>query len=143
MKKAALCLGLEGNAGGLMKRIFIAVLAGLLCWAAFGSLLIGALRLFWPAYEAVHPTRDFAFPMLLARLAVGAVATVAAGALVKRVAGTSDREVAVFGGLLLLVSMFDHLQEPTWSNYPLWYHLVFLGYLLPLTWLGGRFGRRG
>jgi hypothetical protein len=121
-----------------VKRNITAIVAGLLFWAAFGSLLIGAMRLFWPAYAAAHPMRDFTFPMQLARLVVGAVATLGAGALVRWIAGTGGRALMTFGILLLLANLFFHLREPTWSDYPLWYHLVFLGYLVPLTLFGGR-----
>jgi hypothetical protein len=115
-----------------------AIVAGHLFWAAIGSLLILVLRLTWPAYEAAHPTRNFTFPMLLVRLVIGAAATLGAGALVRRMAGIDSRTVLIFACLLLLVNLFVHLREPTWSTYPGWFHLVFLGYLLPLTLLGGR-----
>jgi hypothetical protein len=123
-------------------RTVCVIVSGLLFWAAIGSLLILILRLTWPAYEAAHPTRDFTFLMLLVRLAAGVVASLGAGAMVRRFSATSGREVLIFGTLLLLCSSFGHLREPTWSTYPVWYHLVFLGYLLPLTLLGGRLATR-
>jgi hypothetical protein len=118
------------------------IISGLLFWAAIGSLLILVLRLTWPAYEAAHPTRDFTLPMQLARLAAGVAASLGAGAIVRRFSATSGHEVLIYGTLLLLCSSFVHLREPTWSTYPVWYHLVFLGYLLPLTLLGGRLATR-
>ncbi len=125
-----------------MNRTIVSVLAGLLFWAALGSLLIGALRLFWPAYEVAHPLKAFTFPMHVARLVIGALATLSTGALVQRIAGTGGRAVLVYAVLLLLGSLFVHVQEPTWSAYPGWYHLIFLGYLLPLTLLGGQVANR-
>jgi hypothetical protein len=124
-----------------MKKQIVAIIAGLLFWAAIGSLFILVLRLSWPAYEAAHPTRDFSFPMLLVRLAIGAAATLGAGGLVRRLTTTGGRAVLIFGSLLLLGSSFVHFREPTWSIYPVWYHLVFLGYLLPLTLLGSRLAK--
>jgi hypothetical protein len=125
-----------------VKRTITAIVAGLLIWAAFGSLLIGALRLFWPAYEVAHPMRNFTFLMQVARLVIGAVATLGAGALVRRITGVSGRAVTTFAIVLLVANLFVHLQEPTWSDYPDWYHLIFLGYLLPLTLLGGHLAVR-
>jgi hypothetical protein len=122
-----------------MAKTIGAIIAGFLLWAAIGSLLVLVLRLSWPAYEAAHPTRDFTLPMLIVRLVIGAAATLGAGALVWRMAGAAGRAVLVYGGLLLLANLFVHLREPTWSQYPVWYHIVFLGYLLPLTLLGGTF----
>jgi hypothetical protein len=121
-----------------MMKSIAAVIAGFVIWAAIGGLLILVLRLTWPAYEAAHPARAFDFNMHVARLVIGAAATLVAGALVRQITGTSNGAVVIFGGLLFLVSLIEHLREPTWSLYPLWYHLVFIGYLLPLTWLGAR-----
>jgi hypothetical protein len=35
-----------------------------------------------------------------------------------------------------MISLVDHYY--VWDQYPIWYHLVYLGYLLPLTLLGGQ-----
>lgn len=121
-----------------MSRQVTAIVAGFCLWAAIGGLLILILRLSWPAYEAAHPTRGFTFPMQIVRLVIGAVATLAAGALVRRLAGSVGWAVLGFGMSLLLLSLYDHLTEPTWSRYPLWYHLVYIGYLMPLTIFGAR-----
>ena len=121
-----------------MQRNILAVVSGLLFWAAFGSLLILALRLSWPAYEAAHPTRTFTLAMQIARLSIGAAASLAAGALVRRIAGSGGRSVLATGAGLLLLSLPVHLSEPTWSHYPLRYHLIYFAYLIPLTILGGK-----
>ena len=46
--------------------------------------------------------------------------------------------IPVFALILLLLAVAHHLQPLVWSAYPLWYHLVFWAYLVPLTLLGGR-----
>jgi hypothetical protein len=125
-----------------MAKTIGATISGFLLWAAIGSLLILVLRLSWPAYEAAHPTRHFTFFMLLVRLVIGAAATLGAGALVRRLTATPGRVVLIFGVPLLLANLFVHLREPTWSQYPGWFHLVFLGYLMPLTLVGGRLANR-
>jgi hypothetical protein len=125
-----------------MTRKIAAIVAGLLLWVALGSLLILALRLAWPAYEAVHVTKTFTLPMLLTRLTIGALASLAMGATVRRIAGPGGRAVLACGVLFLLLNLPIHLLPPVWNQYPGWYHLIYLGYLVPLTLLGGRLARR-
>ena len=93
----------------------------------------------WPAYAAAAPTRSYDSTMLLVRQSVGVIATLAAGALASRIAEAGSRAAPIVGGLLLLVSVPWHIH--IWSQYPIWYHLVYLGYLLPLALLGERLAR--
>jgi hypothetical protein len=41
------------------------------------------------------------------------------------------------GGLFLALSTPIHLFR-VWDDYPVWYHLLYLTYIVPLAWLGGR-----
>ncbi len=113
-------------------------MAGLLVWAAIGSAFIFVLRVAWPAYEAAHLTKSFTFAMLLSRLTAGVAASLAAGAVAMKIAKTGDKAIWFLGLILLLLNLPIHLRDPVWSQYPGWYHLVFLGYLVPLVLLGGR-----
>ena len=119
-----------------MTRTIAAMVAGLLLWAAVGGLLLLSLRLSWPAYQDVDATKLYTLPMQIARLIVGAAATLAGGALVRRIAGASGRAALAWGIVLLLLNLPVHLQLPVWDQYPGWYHLIYLGYLVPLAWLG-------
>jgi hypothetical protein len=112
-----------------------AVVAGWAAWllvAAFAGLLAKG---FWPGYAAAAEGHRFTLAMLLVRLGVGAVATLVAGAVAAWFAGGRWRAVLLTGGGLLLLSLVRHYQ--IWDQYPVWYHIVYLGYLLPLTVLGG------
>jgi hypothetical protein len=83
----------------------------------------------------------FTLPMLLTRLAIGAVATVAAGLVTAAIARRSMRATLATGLLLLLMFIPNHIS--LWPRFPVWYHLTFLSSLLPLTRLGGMLiGRR-
>ena len=43
-------------------------------------------------------------------------------------------------GLLLLVAFIpEHIR--LWDKFPVWYHLMFLVSLVPLTYIGGAIGR--
>jgi hypothetical protein len=48
----------------------------------------------------------------------------------------AKQAVLMFGILLLLISTAEHIR--IWEQYPVWYHLFYLAYLMPLTVLGGR-----
>jgi hypothetical protein len=73
--------------------------------------------------------------MLLARLSIGALATLAAG-LVASVIAPRPKFVRLMPGLILLAAFIPrHIM--LWSKFPIWYHLTFLLSLVPLTYVGG------
>jgi uncharacterized protein (DUF983 family) len=73
--------------------------------------------------------------MKLARLSIGALTTLAAGA-VSAFIGRSSRTAVITGSLLLLVFVPEHIS--LWNKFPVWYHLTFLTSLVPLAVVGGR-----
>src|SRR4051812_44600127 len=56
-----------------------AVIGGLVAWTVVATLLNLALRLAWPPYATVEKAMTFTLGMQLARLVIGAVASLAAG----------------------------------------------------------------
>lgn len=111
----------------------------LLAMAAWMVIALGAgavMRQLWTAYAAAAATMAFTGPMLGARLALGALATGAAGAVAARVAPRS-RWVAWSTGVALLV-LFVPQHVTLWAVFPVWYHVLFLASLVPLCGLGGR-----
>jgi hypothetical protein len=84
----------------------------------------------------------FTLPMLLARLSIGALATLATGWVTAAIAPRSaiaqrSLRVKLLPGLLLLVAFIpQHIA--LWNMFPVWYHFTFLVSLVPLTYLGGR-----
>ena len=99
------------------------------------------VRAAWPQYAAVVATMAFTLPMMLARLATGAISTLLAG-WVTAVVTRRSTLARVMTGVLLLVS-FIPVHIGLWHKFPVWYHLTFLLSLVPLTWLGGRIATRG
>jgi len=118
-----------------------AILAGFGAWLVVASVLGLGLHYGWPGYAAVEQSSAFDTPMRLARLVLGAIATVAAGAAAARIAAPGSKSVMVTGILLLLIFLPIHVQ--VWNKFPVWYHLLFLGYLAPLAIWGGWLVRRG
>jgi hypothetical protein len=112
-----------GVVGGLMVWVVAVVVAGVL------------LRSLWPAYVAASGDMSFTLPMKLTRLSIGALTTLAAGA-VAALIGRSTWMAVVTGAILLLIFIPDHIS--LWDKFPVWYHLWFLTSLVPLALVGGR-----
>lgn len=117
-----------------MKRSILAFIAGLAAWVLVASLLNRGLRLALRGYAAAEPEMTFTHGMMAARLVLGALASLAAGAATRAVAPSSRRVVWVLGAVLLAAFIPMHVR--LWANFPVWYHLVFLGTLVPLVALG-------
>jgi len=97
------------------------------------------MRASWPAYASVADAMTFSLPMLLARLSIGALATLAAGWIATAIAPRS-RLVGLLPGVILLVAFIpQHIM--LWKTFPVWYHLTFLLSLVPLTYAGGTISR--
>ena len=97
------------------------------------------LRLALEGYAAAEPQMTFTYGMMAARLALGALASLAAGAVTRAAAPSSTRVSWVLGAFLLAEFIPVHVR--LWATFPVWYHLVFLGTLVPLVMLGATFTR--
>jgi hypothetical protein len=117
-----------------------AVIWGLFAWVVVSSIGDRLLRLGWPAYAAAEPVMIFTLGMMGARLLIGAVSTLAGGFVAGYVCDKHRGTVLVTGAFLLLLFLPVHYS--LWNKFPVWYHLVFLGSLVPLTWAGAEL-RRG
>jgi hypothetical protein len=117
-------------------RVVLAIAAGFVVWFAVATVGNMAIRWFLPGYVEVEKAMDFSLGMLVARLLLGAVSSLASGAACV-VIGPSTR-VAVYLFSLLLLVLFVPVHVNLWGKFPLWYHIVFLGSLIPLVLLGAR-----
>jgi hypothetical protein len=122
-----------------MKRSILGFIVGLAVWVLVASLLNRILRFSLEGYAAAEPQMTFTHAMMAARLALGALASLAAGAVTRAVAPSSTRLLWALGAVLLAAFIPVHIQ--LWAKFPAWYHLVFLGTLVPLVALGGTFTR--
>ena len=118
-----------------MARGILGVVAGLLTFVAVVAVAGIIMRGAWPEYARVADAMTFTLPMMIARLAIGALATIGAGLVTAAIANPSTL-VRLAPGLLLLVAFIpQHIM--LWEKFPVWYHLTFLLSLVPLTYLGG------
>ena len=79
----------------------------------------------------------FTLTMKIARLSLGALSSIAAGALVRWLAPANRLAPWILGLVLLGLFVPDHIH--LWSRFPIWYHLTFLVTLAPLVALGALF----
>jgi hypothetical protein len=125
-----------------MRKPVVGVVSGLAAWIAMVAVAGVIMRATWPAYASVADAMTFTLPMMLARLTIGALATLIAGWVTTAISPQS-MFVRLLPGLILLVAFIpQHIT--LWKMFPIWYHLTFLLSLVPLTYLGGTLitGRR-
>jgi hypothetical protein len=119
-----------------MRRPILAFAAGLVLWVLVISVLNRVLRIFAMGYAAAEPTFSFTLGMLALRLLIAAIASLIAGAVAAWIAPSSPRLPLLVGATLLVAFIPVHVR--LFTLFPLWYHLVFLGTLVPLVVLGAR-----
>jgi hypothetical protein len=122
-------------------RIVAGIAGGLIAWFVVGTIGNLAIRLSWPDYVAVEASMAFTLPMMLARLVLGAIASLCAGAAVAWIARGNGK--AIMGVGILLTVLFIPIHYNLWDKFPIWYHLIFLLSLFPAPLLGASLlGRR-
>ena len=123
-----------------MKRSIFALVAGLALWVLVATLLNRGMRAGLPGYASAELTMTFTLGMKVARLILGALASLAAGAAPGRIAPSRTGLPWVLGAIILAAFVPIHIQ--LWAKFPVWYHLVFLGTLVPLVGLGAALTRK-
>jgi hypothetical protein len=116
----------------------VGVVAGLAVWVGVVAVAGVIMRTTWPAYASVADAMTFTLPMMIARLALGAIATVAMGWVTAAIARRSMVASLAAGVLLLAAFIPQHITM--WEKFPVWYHLTFLLSLIPLSVLAGASG---
>ena len=124
-----------------MIRASLAVIIGLVVWVICATAFDIPLRFAIAGYAAAEPQLQFTLPMMIARLALpGAVPSIAAGFASAWISRGNRRAIAALAIALLAIFLPTHYH--VWTKVPLWYHLIFLGSLPLLTWLGARLHAR-
>jgi hypothetical protein len=124
-----------------MKRTILALLAGLVLWAVVATVLNFGLRAGFAGYVQAEPAMNFTLGMKVARLILGALSSLAAGAAVGLIAPSRKGLPWVLGVIILAAFIPSHIHF--WAKFPIWYHVVFLGTLVPLVGLGAWLIRGG
>src|SRR5215813_9773329 len=106
-----------------MIRSILAVVIGLLAWMVVATLLNRGLRLGIAGYTQAEPAMAFTLGMKIARLILGALSSIAAGATAGLIAPSKKAPAWVIGAIMLALFVPGHIM--IWAKFPVWYHLTF------------------
>jgi hypothetical protein len=116
-------------------RLLAAVLAGVFVWGFLWSLGNAAVLMLWAG--AFDPDGGLRAPLPLLLLVLWSVAlSLVVGWLAARIDVPAPRR-AVWALAIVQFSIGVVVEAGSWALLPLWYHLVFLGLVIPATVLGG------
>jgi hypothetical protein len=121
-------------------KFLFALLIGFVVWFVVATLANMLIRASLSGYAEAELATRFTLPMLLARLVVGGVSSVAAGLACALSARSVPVVVKVFAAALVL--FFIPVHYSLWTQFPLWYHATFLVSLAPLVLVGAWVARR-
>lgn len=123
-----------------MLRNVLAVAAGYAVWTV---IFLGGSAGIRSGMPQVHDADGFtnSAAALSLYLLISFLASLAAGTATGRVASSPTGKKVLILGLLLLATGIP-VQLSAWDRIPLWYNLVFLAALVPVTVAGGRFFAR-
>lgn len=135
-----------------MLKIILGVVAGFVAWSILWVGSDQVLTIASPGWYGAHQSatelaianrESFAADgtIMLIRLLVAAVATIMSGFLAAFIAGENRRAPFALGVILLIVGIA--VQAAFWNVMPIWFHLIFLVLLLPLSILGGKIKQTG
>ena len=117
-----------------MGRTIGGIVAGIVAWVLLVTVLNWGLRAWLPGYVQVEHAMAFTLTMMVARLSIAAITSLAAGAMIRAIAPASRFAPWIAG--LVLVALFVPEHIHIWQKFPVWYHLTFLVTLAPLFALG-------
>ena len=120
--------------GRQMMRTIGAIAAGIAIWVLVATIGNLVLRYSWPAYAAVEKAMSFTLGMLVARLVLGAVASLCAGFATAWL--SRCKPITAWSLVILLLAVFIPVHYNLWQRFPVWYHLVFIVSLVLFTLLG-------
>ena len=130
-----------------MGRIILGVIAGFILWSI---LWIGSDQLLmavWPEWYGEHQIM-FQFAMnenkpfvpdstiLIMHIIRSIIISIIAGFFAAMIAKENSRSTLALG--VLLLAFGTTVQLMAWNYLPIWYHLIFLVLLVPMTILGGK-----
>jgi hypothetical protein len=123
-----------------MIKMIAGIVAGLVAWtivATIGNLMF---RVAWPGYAEAEVSMMFTLAMMVARLLLGTLSSLCAGFVVAWITKRNGTGAKVLG--IVVTAMFFPVHYLLWDKFPIWYHVIFLASLFPLTLLGAKLAQR-
>jgi len=120
-------------------KIFIGVAVGFITWSI---LWLGSEQIVFamiPEWNHEGDLSKVTENYLVSKLVLSALFSLISGYLSAVIAKESLRAPAILGVILLFVGV--GVQIANWDSLPVWFHSIFLGLLLPITFVGGRIKR--
>ena len=130
-----------------MIRIILGVVAGFIAWSILWVGSDQVLMSMWPDWYGAHQ-EAFGLAMenkgsftadttiLIMHIVRAAIVSVMSGFIAAIVAGENRKAPLALAIVLLIVGVI--VEGFAWSYAPIWYHLLFLIVLVPMTILGGK-----
>ena len=129
-----------------MGRIILGVIVGFIAWSIIwvgGNEVLASLSPGWyGAYKLQFEKAAFnntpfeaSSIMMIFHLFRSVIASLLSGFLAAFVANENRRTTMILGVILLVVGII--VQSMVWNLLPIWYHLIFLLLLIPVTIAGG------
>ena len=130
-----------------MVKIVLGVIAGFVAWSILWVGSDQVLMVSAPTWYGAHlldmemaraNQEPFAADtaILLFNLVRALIVTILSGFLAAFIANENRRTPLILGVLLVLVGIA--FEAMYWNQIPIWYHLIFLGMLIPVTILGAK-----
>lgn len=133
-----------------MLRIILGVIAGFIIWSILWVGSEQVLSVVFPEWWGINQTEfeKATFnktpfiadtTILIFNVIRGGIVSILSGFMAAVIAGENRKTTMILGILLLAFGLF--VVSMTWTQIPLWYHIVFSAMLIPLTVLGGKIKR--
>ncbi|MFV0389637.1 MAG: hypothetical protein ACK5NT_12875 [Pyrinomonadaceae bacterium] len=122
-----------------MVRIIIGIVVGFVLWSVLWVGSSELLKAFSQEYAERLTSMQFSTADLIFALIRSFFCTIIAGWIAVLAAREYSKTTLGLGVLLLAVGVL--VQATNWNVFPVWYHLVFLLALVPLTLFGGKMAK--
>ena len=129
-----------------MARLILGIIAGFIVWSILwvgSDAIFSAISTDWGKTstefrEAVANQTPYTLSstVLIALLIKSFIVSIISGFIAALIAKENTKSTFILGILLLLFGIF--IQVSHWNYMPLWYHILFLALLIPMTILGGK-----
>ena len=129
-----------------MARLILGIIAGFIVWSILwvgSDAIFSAISTEWGKTstefrEAVANQTPYTLSstVLIALLIKSFIVSIISGFIAALIAKENTKSTFILGILLLLFGIF--IQVSHWNYMPLWYHILFLALLIPMTILGGK-----